>query len=166
VTADTLTLYEPAPMLPALAFTVYGQAKPGGSKRAFLNPKTQQIVVIEDSKNKPWRAEVVAAAAYAMDNCGIADPLLGPLAVELRFYRPRPKGHYGSGRNSGVIKASAPAYPTTRPDVLKLARLVEDAMAHVVYADDAQIVDEHLLKLWGSPERCEVHVRCLEPCNP
>jgi Holliday junction resolvase RusA-like endonuclease len=141
---------------PAVDFVVYGHAMPGGSKRGFVNPKNGRVIVTEDSNNKPWRQEVAGAARDAM--AGV-EPLHGALIVEFTFYRQRPKGHYGSGRNVGLVKGSAPRFPTTRPDVLKLARAVEDALTGIVWVDDSQIVDERLRKLWGVPERCEIVVR-------
>jgi Holliday junction resolvase RusA-like endonuclease len=143
----------------AVEFVVYGVAKPGGSKRAFRHPHTGRIVVTEDSRNRSWRQEVAEAGREAF---GPGDPWTFALAVEFTFYRPRPKGHYGSGRNAGVVKTSAPAWPGTRPDVLKLARAVEDSLTGIVWRDDAQIVDERLCKVWGEPERVVITIRLLE----
>lgn len=142
-----------------IAFTVLGEAAPAGSKRAFRNPHSGQINVVDASKRqKPWQAEVKAAAVEQYDG-GLID---GALVLTLTFYRPRPRSHYGSGRNSAILKLSAPPYPTTRPDVLKLARAVEDALTGVVWRDDAQIVEEHLRKRYGSPARCEVGIERVE----
>lgn len=143
-----------------VAFTVYGVAKGAGSKRAFVNPKTGQPIVTDDSgkAGKTWRQEVTTAGIRAMQEHGL-EVFDGPLAVEFVFVRPRPASHYGSGKNANVVKPSAPAFPSTRPDVLKLARAVEDALTKVVWTDDARIVDERIRKVWGSPERCEVAVR-------
>jgi Holliday junction resolvase RusA-like endonuclease len=60
----------------------------------------------------------------------------------LTFYTPRPAGHYGKRG----LRPGAPTRPTTRPDVLKLARAVEDACTGIVWRDDSQIVDEVLSK--------------------
>jgi Holliday junction resolvase RusA-like endonuclease len=141
-----------------IAFTVIGEAAPAGSKRAFRNPHSGRIMVTDASKgSKPWKARVAATAVEHFEG----ELLDGPLVLELSFFRPRPKTHYGSGRNSAVVKPSAPSYPATRPDVLKLARGVEDALTGVVWRDDAQIVDEVLRKRYGSPARCEVTIREL-----
>jgi Holliday junction resolvase RusA-like endonuclease len=142
----------------ALNVTVYGEAQPAGSKRAFVNPKTGRAIVTDDAKgSRPWKTRVAQIAGEAYDG-----PLLdGPLAVRLSFFRPRPQGHYGSGRNVKEVRPSAPSHWTTRPDVLKLARAVEDALTKVVWTDDARIVDEHLLKDWGVPARVEIEVRTL-----
>jgi Holliday junction resolvase RusA-like endonuclease len=176
--------------VPTIEFTVIGEAKPAGSKRAFRNPHSGRIIVTDANKgSKPWKQEVAAAAAAATDcaTCGgegetgkdwNAPPrrcpacngtgkrdtelLTGPIALEITFVKPRPASHYGTGKNRGVLKASAPLYPATRPDALKLARGVEDALSGVLYRDDAQIVTEYLLKRYGEPARCEIRVWDLE----
>ena len=80
--------------------------------------------------------------------------MTGALRVSFTFYRPRPKGHFGA---KGV-RPSAPRYPTTKPDVLKLARAVEDALTGVLWRDDAQIVAESIYKDYGEPARVVVTV--------
>jgi Holliday junction resolvase RusA-like endonuclease len=72
----------------------------------------------------------------------------GPLKVSLRFGLLRPKGHFGKRG----LKPSAPQYPTVKPDVIKLARCVEDALNGLAWKDDSQIVFEELGKVYaGSP---------------
>lgn len=140
-----------------IGFTVYGHARPGGSKRALRNPHSGKIAVI-DSSGKPgreWRAAVAAAAAEANPSGRLLD---GPLAVMMTFYRPRPRSHYRSGRNSHLLRDSAPALPITRPDLLKLARMAEDACTGILWHDDAQITSEYLHKLYGEPARLVVAV--------
>src|SRR5690606_30101849 len=144
-----------------IRITVYGTPAPAGSKKGFpLRGKGGKIVgvrVTDDSKrSKPWQAAVRSEAADVVNGAPLLD---GPLEVEITFYVRRPKGHFGSGKNAGVVKASAPAFPTTRPDVLKLARAVEDSLSGIVYRDDAQIVTEDLRKRFGEPERCEIVIR-------
>ena len=144
--------------LDALRFVVHGKPQPAGSKRAFAIKRdgkpTGQIVVADANKHaKGWKQEVAAAAA------GICDELLlGPVAVTMTFYVARPKGHYGSGRNAGTLKASAPPFPIVKPDALKLARGTEDAMTGIVWRDDAQVVDLGVRKRYGLPERAEITV--------
>lgn len=144
-----------------LAFTVHGDAQPAGSKRGFVNHKTGAVIVTDaNRKAKPWQQEVKAAAMEALE---VDFPILrGPVELTLTFIRARPKAHFGTGRNSQLVKSSAPAFPITRPDALKLARGVEDALTGLVYADDSQIVDEHLYKRYGESPRCEIEVRELD----
>lgn len=161
---DTMTLPLPGEGLgePVTAtvveFTVLGNAAPAGSKKAFVHPKTGRAIVTDaNSKVKPWQSEVRAEAAGARPGPFL---LQGPLRVEMRFFRPRPQGHYGA---RGNLLPSAPAMPFTRPDVLKLARGVEDACTDALWRDDAQIVEEFLVKAFGEPARCVVRVVALEP---
>jgi len=127
---------------------VYGTPEPGGSKRWVGR------VVDANPRAKGWQANVARAAAEQYTG----ELLDGPLAVEMTFYRARPGGHFGTGRNAHRVKPSAPIAPVSRPDALKLARAVEDALEGVVYRNDAQIVEESLAKRWGEPERCEIAV--------
>ena len=130
----------------AVSFTVPGVAAPAGSKRGFYNPRTGRVIVTDDSKrSRPWKAQVTDAAIEAMQGRPLME---GPLLLDLVFWMPRPKGHYGSGRNAGVVKAGAPHAPTVKPDLLKLARAVEDALSGVCYRDDAQITVETLQKAY------------------
>jgi Holliday junction resolvase RusA-like endonuclease len=116
---------------------------------------------VEDNKDAldAWRAAVGFTARAAMRS----RPLLEGLVVaQFLFVRPRPKAHYGTGRNERMLKDSAPAAPATTPDVLKLARAVEDALTGVVYIDDSQIVDEVIAKRYchrWEEWRVEVEIR-------
>lgn len=144
-----------------IAFTVIGKAQPAGSKRGFRHPGTGRVLVVDANKNsKPWQSVVAAAGHDAMDGRRLLD---GPLHVRIVFFTPRPQGHYGSGRNRAVLRASAPLFPTTRPDVLKLARGVEDALTGVCWRDDSLIVIERLEKHYGEPARAVVEIVSLLP---
>lgn len=140
-----------------VSFTVYGVAQPAGSKRAFQNRHTHRIVVVDDAKkSRPWKTDVAQAAGVAM--VGRGELLDGPLLLELTFWMPRPKGHFGTGRNAGSVKGSAPRFPIVKPDVTKLVRAVEDALTAVVWRDDAQVVTQTAQKAYGEPARVEVRV--------
>jgi Holliday junction resolvase RusA-like endonuclease len=140
-----------------IAFTVYGTPAPAGSKRGFYNKKAGRVIVTDDSaRSRPWKAQVADAAAETMNG---GELLRGPMFLGCEFYFPRPKGHYGKRG----LRPSAPAIPTVKPDLLKLARAVEDALSGVVYVDDAQIAREILDKFYGEPARVEVRLWTLEP---
>ncbi len=147
----------------SVVFTVYGQPQPAGSKRGFYNKKTARIIITDDAKrSRPWKALVSDAAAQAMNGAGLLD---GPLMLGLEFYMPRPKGHYRTGRHAGTVRDSAPPIPTVKPDLLKLARAVEDALTGLVYRDDSQIAREVLDKFYGEPTRVEVRIHRLDATN-
>jgi len=121
---------------------VPGLSKPAGSKRGFFNKKTERVIIVDDCKaSRPWKTDV---KMFAKEVYGGA-PILGPVKVIMVFYMQRPKGHRDK---RGGIKHSAPTYPITRPDVLKLARACEDALTGTIYHDDSQIVIECLSKIY------------------
>lgn len=139
-----------------LRFVVNGKPQTAGSKRPIAGKRkdgsTFARAIEGDTaealeRKRTWRQDIQAAAREAMAEAGW-EKQTGPLMLELYFLRERPKSHYGYGRNSHLVKRSAPREPTGRPDCLKLARAAEDAMTGVVWADDAQIVDGRQRKLW------------------
>ena len=131
----------------------------GGGYRTRPDGRPMLVPIHADGgKLRAWRQEVACAARAKFDG-----PLLvGPVSLSLRFYRPRPQGHFGKGRNVGRLKASAPKHPTTRPDTLKLARGVEDACSGILWVDDSQVVEHVLGKEWGDCYRLVVEVLVLD----
>lgn len=122
-------------------FTVYGQPAAQGSKRYVGHRRgadgRERAVLIEQSKRvKPWRRNVADAAVLARP----AELFDGPLVADMVFSFARPAGHFGTGRNAGVLKASAPLAPAVAPDLSKLARSTEDALTAIVWKDDSRVV--------------------------
>ena len=156
------TLFEPrktahsAPVYPILSFDVTGTPAPQGSKRAIpLKNKagefTGKVNVVESAGERvtTWRQDVQVAAMLtkATQKLGAFE---GPVKVDVVFYLPRPKGHYGTGRNAMVLKPSAPHVPTTKPDGDKLLRSTLDALTSAgVYRDDSQVTDLHARKRYA-----------------
>jgi crossover junction endodeoxyribonuclease RusA len=125
----------PAERPRAVRFTVRGLPAPQGSKRHVGGGR-----MVESSKAVgPWREAVRAETQREMTWLGRA--LLGGIVVTLSFYLPRPKGHYGTGRNAGQLKASAPTCPAVAPDLDKLIRAVLDGLTEGgAWRDDGQVV--------------------------
>lgn len=123
-----------------LRITVVGIPAPQGSKRGFYNQGTGRVQMVESSKKvKPWRQDVKAAAIQAMEAVGWATTA-EPVELVITFLMPRPGYHYGTGRNAGVLKQTAPTWVSKKPDVSKLVRSTEDALTEAqVYRDDAQV---------------------------
>lgn len=143
-------------------FSVPGIPAPGGSKRAVRNPHTGRIALIDMGKNnKEWRAVV----AWTAKKC-ISEPLSGPIRVDVEFRLPRPKGHYGTGRNEQQLKPSAPKYPVTKPDATKLWRAAEDALKGIAWLDDSQVVSQRVQKVYGTPGMGIVIYEMAEAVSP
>lgn len=131
----------------SLTFTVNGLPAPQGSKAPWggeSNPRT-----------RPWRSAVTADAALAMGKRCFFD---GPLRLTCIFYFPRPKSHYRTGKNSGLLKDSAPKYHTNKPDADKLLRAIGDSLSGTVLRDDSEFASVVAVKCWGEPTRVEIKV--------
>jgi Holliday junction resolvase RusA-like endonuclease len=137
-----------------VAFTVYGPAQPAGSKVAGRTKDGRMFVRDDAKRSRPWKTQVAQAAGEAMNGAPLFD---GPLSLCVRFYMPRPKGHFGA---NGLLP-SAPLYPTVRPDVTKLLRAIEDALTGIIWRDDSQVVAQHALKGYGEPACAEIEVGTL-----
>lgn len=68
-------------------------------------------------------------------------PIRKPVRVTATFYLPRPKGHYGTGKNAGQLKGSAPRAHTSKPDVDNLQKFVFDCLNGVAWDDDCRVVE-------------------------
>ncbi len=146
----------------ALSFIVYGNPEPRGSKTAGIGKGGRRFMRDSNPKSYPWMRDVAQAAALAMFKVHIDSSLFrGPLRVDVDFYLPRPKGHFGTGKNAGKVKASAPSRPIVAPDKGKLERGTLDALEGIVYANDAQVVEGDSRKFYGEPARCEIRVYSL-----
>lgn len=143
---------------PAVRFFVPGVPQPGGSKKGFVvKTKTgrHRAVITDDAKhNATWRAVVSLAARQHIDR-----PFLGPVVFFFDFTMPRPKSHYGTGRNAAVLKPSAPRPHTVRPDSSKLERSTEDALKGIAWIDDCQVVDHRTRKLYGDTPGCWITIQ-------
>ena len=119
----------------AVSFTVLGLPVPQGSMRAYQN----RLISNNDKALKSWRHDVATAALqHRPDNWNIKDPV----ELHCEFVFPRPLGHFGTGKNSDKLKASAPTHHTKTPDADKLTRGIGDAISvtKVLLHDDSQIV--------------------------
>jgi Holliday junction resolvase RusA-like endonuclease len=131
------------PAVGVITIVVRGRPAPQGSKR-----HVGRGVMVESSKHvKPWRDAVRSDAIAIVGGHGQPwhqPPLDVPVVVDMVFTFLRPLGHFGTGRNAGMLRATAPSRPDTKSygDVSKLARSTEDALVDAgVLKDDALIVE-------------------------
>lgn len=161
-----------------LEVTIYGEASGKGSsvsiparrgdgsiimfrtKKGKMMPK---MIHKQDAKGAgAWASSVAQATGERMaelDQGMIAKGV--PVVVEMTFYRPRNAGHFGTGRNSDLLKSSAPAVPVVRPDIDKLERAVLDALKGVAWHDDGQVAGTSVWKDFGEPARLELRLWAL-----
>jgi Holliday junction resolvase RusA-like endonuclease len=80
-------------------------------------------------------------------------PLDEPLCVDIYFYFSRLKSHYGTGKNSQILKKLAPKYHTKKPDIDNLRKFVLDSLNKVYWRDDSIICQGSTCKYYteGTP---------------
>lgn len=141
-------------MATAIRIDVYGAARAKGSASAGINRATGRAFISAfgfGAKAAELRAWEATVRAYARDVVGDrAPPFVGQaLLAVLTFFIPRPRNHYGTGRNADVLKPSAPLYPDGKPDADKLARSTLDPLTAIVYDDDCRVVELLARKRWA-----------------
>lgn len=115
-----------------ILLNIYGQPAPQGSKRHVGNGRMIEV----SKKVGPWRKAIVDEVKRRE----LHNELINvPVAVNICFFRPRPKSHFNT---RGEVKPSAPDFPATIPDLDKLVRSTLDALTQSgVITDDARVVE-------------------------
>lgn len=133
-----------------LRFEVLGHPEPAGSKEAVPPRGGARFAQVIDAnpKAKGWKNVVAATARGAMLQSR-RSLIEGPVRVEMVFRRSRPGAHVKKD-GTLTLEGVRHEFPATKPDVLKLARAVEDACTGIVWRDDAQIVSEVLWKRYAA----------------
>ena len=130
-----------------ISFFVPGVPVPKGSAKSFYNPKAGKIVTMQDNRDrqKPWASMIsYSAQQIGCEVCG------GGVSLSLLFTMPRPKSHFGTGKNAQLLKTTAPMFHTSTPDLDKLVRCVKDALKGIAYRDDSQVCRMmHVVKAYG-----------------
>ena len=128
---------------------VYGLPAPQGSKKHI----GRGILVESSKKVKPWRQEVLRAT---LDSDQYSGQVIDKACqVSLEFLIPRPRSHYGTGRNKNKLKPSSPYFCTSmrNGDIDKLCRSTIDGLS--VTSGGALLADDSLIvQLTASKRYC------------
>lgn len=153
-----------------ISLDVVGKPAPKGSMRAILVRGHAVLIPGGSSVNQreliAWARAVRDRATEAIGSDNV--PMYVDIALEvgLVFRVERPRGHFGTGKNASRLLASAPAHPSVKPDIDKLARATLDALTGVLFDDDARIAVLTVVKQWGSPSGVTITLRPVPPLQP
>lgn len=149
--------------VPVFEMRVYGTPQQRGSKNpiALKNKDGSakrrangSIIVIcpdDNKKSGDWMTEVRMTAGALWRGDLISEELV----LEATFWFARPKSHYGTGKNAGKLKPTAPKHYGQVPDLSKLVRCLEDGLTKVVYVDDRLIEGYgEVKKKWTTGSAC------------
>ena len=118
-----------------LRFRVLGIPVPQGSTRAFI-VRGKPIITSASKGLGAWRNAIAASVE------GRTVPNGGAFGVTLEFVLPRPK-----------TLPKKVSHHIKRPDVDKLCRAALDALTHIVWNDDSQVVYLSVTKTYATPDR-------------
>lgn len=147
-------------------FFVPGLAAGKGSYVPVVSRSTGRAFLKHSAGKKleSWRSRLRSCASEAW---GEGKLLVGAVSVQSRIFLPRPKNHYRTGKNSHLLKKSAPKFPKTKKgDVDKLARAIMDELSRTVYVDDGQVADIDFKKRFAEKEEdvgASIFVSSMEP---
>ena len=164
----------------ALMFWVSGTPKPCPRPRSYMQPRSKlpsnpvaraklcksrqchTVRTYSANDDKHWRmAAQLAAADYGQLDQPYFDKKV-PLFFGMIAFFQRPKGHFIGNDRSRALKKSAPKPrdKTSKPDNDNLEKAIWDSLGTtkefpegLLYADDAQIVENWSSKRWANDER-------------
>jgi Holliday junction resolvase RusA-like endonuclease len=99
---------------------------------------------------------------YMLAKEQIKTKLSGPLAIRMTFCIKRPKSHYGTGKNSCILKDTAPSFPDKKPDFDNLCKFACDVLNGLAWDDDAQIVEAIVKKRYTDKSYSVIVVSPME----
>jgi Holliday junction resolvase RusA-like endonuclease len=142
-------------------YDVWVQGDPKGQPRPRAFSRGGHARVYDPGTAEGWKQTI--ALKFNM----VTAPIEGPVRVELAFYLPRPKGHYGSGKNALALKTLAPTWHIAKPDTDNLAKAVLDVLTTLrAWHDDSQVASMGVTKRYAMPLQgpgCRITVETLEP---
>ncbi len=141
-------------------FVVDGIPKAQPRPRAFARKigGKFQARVYDAGTAEGWKSCVAVASMPHRPK----SPLIGPVAIAIEFWMPRPKSRCRRKDNPGLVPC------TSKPDVDNLFKAVTDCLTQAGWwNDDAQIVEAEVSKCWHEiGGRPGAHVRIREIPTP
>lgn len=135
-----------------IEFFVTGEPIPAPRPRArIVSPPGRKpfVHIYTPAKDEKWKKKIALLAWQSVKRL-----IDGPVRVDCEFIFPRPDAHFGTGRNAGTLKASAPFWHTPRGggDRDNLDKPVLDALeAAGVVSNDSIVCDGRITKRYARP---------------
>jgi len=120
---------------------VVGLPTPQGSM--VSNGHKRGLRYTNDKVLKLWRNQLITELANAKPDEWDKQ---GAVSVSAVFRFERPKYHFGTGRNEGTLKPSAPEFHIVKPDLDKVTRSLGDSIEMAGLCPDQAIVSWNVAK--------------------
>lgn len=151
-----------------IKFTIYGDPKAKRRHRSRIagRPGKQFVATYADPKGVDEEDDIrVIAAQHRPPKL-----MMGAIYLGLNFYLPIPKSMTKARRRCALtvyLVSKMPwlrcvqFWPTKKPDLDNLEKLVKDACNKVIWYDDAQVCAVQKFKYYGEEPRTEVYIEDL-----
>jgi len=136
-----------------IKLTVLGVPKAQGRHKHFQRGKFSGTYDPSSAKKETFASILQAEAPET--------PISTPIALNVIFYMPRPKAHYGTGAKSEMLKDTAPEMQSSKPDIDNLVKFVQDSLNGIFYKDDALICSLSANKIYSDRPRTEIVLKTL-----
>lgn len=137
-------------------FTVPG--KPVGKGRPRAARRGKGITLYTPEKTATYESTIALVASQAMAGCPL---ITGPVGVVMRMTLPIPMS-WSKRKKAHALDGIV--MPTTKPDMDNVVKAIFDAINGVVWNDDVQVVDLHVIKRYGVTPCVGVIVSPMEAC--
>jgi len=131
-----------------IELVIYGEPKAQARHRhRTVQPKDEnkKAFVMTYDPDKKYKEDLLTKIQHFAP----PEPFECALRVDLVFHLSRPMNHFGTGRNAGVLKGSAPKHHLTKPDIDNLQKFLYDSLSGVFWRDDRVIVKGTTSKVYG-----------------
>lgn len=130
-----------------ISFWAQGVPKGQPRPRAFARKMGNKVVarVYDAGTAEGWKSCIATAALTHVPK----EPIGGPVSLDIVLVMPRPKGHYGTGKNATLLKQNAPDWHVGKPDTDNAAKAILDCLTTMrFWRDDAQVVQLNVSKVY------------------
>jgi Holliday junction resolvase RusA-like endonuclease len=140
--------------MPAFSFTVPGPPTPKARARVVYRERAGAYAAFTPEKTRVAEDEVgYVARSQGVELCE------GPVRLTVRAFLPIP-GSWSRRRKTSAVEGIL--RPTTKPDLDNIVKMVSDALNHIAFNDDSQIVESHVEKWYSTEPRTEVTIEQVE----
>lgn len=140
-------------MGPGVTFMVPG--KPVGKGRPRAARRGKGITLYTPEKTATYESTIALFASQAMAGRPL---ILGPVSVLMKIDLAIPASWSGRKKDhalDGIVM------PTTKPDMDNVVKAIFDAINGVVWGDDTQVVNLHVIKCYGSVPGVQVMIHSV-----
>lgn len=136
-----------------VVFTVEGP--PQGKGRPRFRRAGNFVTTYTDQKTKDYELRIKHHAMAAMAAKGDMRPSNMPIDLSIQICCPVP---FSWSKKKQMQALGGEIFPTNKPDLDNILKVVGDAMNGVVYEDDKQIISVRVVKYYGQIPHLSIKV--------